>query len=238
MRGKGAFLIAGYNTMSREEKGRYDEKALCRFAGRLLVAVTFCLCLLLAGVHFEIIWLLYCGGILIPIFILSAMIYANTGNRFRNSDSLVTTESGPRPKATKLIVAAIAISTLVIFVGVGVVLYYGAQEPTVSFLEGSIQIKAMYGLSVEIADITDISLLDKSMSDIGVGKRINGYGGIGDSLKGNFQSDILGDTLLFVASKSAPTICIARCDQKDIYLSFRDSEKTEALYRALTEALS
>lgn len=28
--GKGAFLIAGYNTASAEEKAQYDEKKLCR----------------------------------------------------------------------------------------------------------------------------------------------------------------------------------------------------------------
>ena len=32
-RGKGAFLIAGYNTASAAERARYDEKALCRFMG-------------------------------------------------------------------------------------------------------------------------------------------------------------------------------------------------------------
>ena len=31
--GRGAWLIAGYNTMSPEEKARYDEKALCRSTG-------------------------------------------------------------------------------------------------------------------------------------------------------------------------------------------------------------
>ena len=31
MRGKGAFLIVGYNTSSKEEKAKYDEKALCRY---------------------------------------------------------------------------------------------------------------------------------------------------------------------------------------------------------------
>lgn len=31
--GKGSFLIAGYNTASKEEKQRYDEKKLCRLMG-------------------------------------------------------------------------------------------------------------------------------------------------------------------------------------------------------------
>lgn len=32
-RGKGSFLIAGYNTASKEEKQRYDEKKLCTVMG-------------------------------------------------------------------------------------------------------------------------------------------------------------------------------------------------------------
>ena len=35
LNGKGAFLIAGYNTMSKKRKALYDEKAMCRFAGAL-----------------------------------------------------------------------------------------------------------------------------------------------------------------------------------------------------------
>lgn len=34
--GKGAFLIAGYNTMSQSEKAKYDEKKLCRLMGNFM----------------------------------------------------------------------------------------------------------------------------------------------------------------------------------------------------------
>lgn len=39
--GKGAWMIAGYNTATKEEKEKYNEKALCRVvgAGLALVAV-------------------------------------------------------------------------------------------------------------------------------------------------------------------------------------------------------
>lgn len=37
--GKGAFLIAGYNTAPKREKEKYDEKALCRFMGKLMFAL-------------------------------------------------------------------------------------------------------------------------------------------------------------------------------------------------------
>lgn len=34
--GRGAFLIAGYNTMSKEERAQFDEKKLCRAVGMFL----------------------------------------------------------------------------------------------------------------------------------------------------------------------------------------------------------
>lgn len=37
--GKGAFLIAGYNTASAEEKAKYDEKKLCRAVSKLMFAL-------------------------------------------------------------------------------------------------------------------------------------------------------------------------------------------------------
>jgi len=38
--GRGAFLIAGYNTSSTEEKAKYDEKKLCRVTGIGLLVIT------------------------------------------------------------------------------------------------------------------------------------------------------------------------------------------------------
>ncbi len=40
--GKGAFLIAGYNTASAEEKAKYDEKKLCRAVSKLMFALAAC----------------------------------------------------------------------------------------------------------------------------------------------------------------------------------------------------
>ena len=38
--GKGAFLIAGYNTSSKEKKAQYDEKKLCRMMGCSMSVIT------------------------------------------------------------------------------------------------------------------------------------------------------------------------------------------------------
>ncbi len=38
--GKGGFLIAGYNTASKEEKAKYDEPKLCRTMGAGLLSIS------------------------------------------------------------------------------------------------------------------------------------------------------------------------------------------------------
>ncbi|PKD99710.1 DUF3784 domain-containing protein [Macrococcoides caseolyticum] len=41
--GRGGFLIAGYNTLPKEQKQKYDEKRLCRFTGVMVIlAALYC----------------------------------------------------------------------------------------------------------------------------------------------------------------------------------------------------
>ena len=48
LRGRGAMLIAGYNTASDEERARYDERKLCRTVGFCMLACDILCVLLLA----------------------------------------------------------------------------------------------------------------------------------------------------------------------------------------------
>lgn len=136
-----------------------------------------------------------------------------------------------RIKAVNIVMILIS---AIILIAIGALYFYGEKDPDVSILDDCIQIKAMYGLNIDYSEIADISLIEKSASELGVGGRTNGYGGFGGTLKGNFKSNTLGETLLFVQSHSSPTIKIERIDKKDVYISFSDSERTEQLYRQLT----
>lgn len=84
--GRGAFLIAGYNTASKKEKEKYDSKALCRFMGKILLPIGIFTPLVAIGGIYEIDWMntLYTFGVIaLSIF---AVIYANTGNWFKKSN--------------------------------------------------------------------------------------------------------------------------------------------------------
>ena len=81
--GKGAFLIAGYNTMPKEEKAKYDEVALCKFMGKILYGICFSLVLLSLSEWLEIPALLWMGIALMIGLLVFTLVYSNTGNRFR-----------------------------------------------------------------------------------------------------------------------------------------------------------
>ena len=140
-----------------------------------------------------------------------------------------------KPWWSRNIVAVILVIAAINF---GVNTYYGEKDPVVSILDKSINIECNYGLDVYFSDITSVSLLERSMRDIGGGGiRAGGYGGFGGAARGNFQLNNVGNVLLFVQYRSSPTIWIERYGKKDIYLSFRDGKKTGMLYNEMKAAI-
>jgi len=242
LNGKGAFLIAGYNTMSDDKKAAYNEKALCKAVGWLMLVLTVLMMFFPVIAHFEIVWLFWVEFALIMAVTFGFAIYANTGNRFRKEIdpdlSPGETKSLPISKGKKLAIIIGIVLTVQICIGVGVMIYQGERDPVVSVRLDSIRISAMYGLDINYANISEIILIDKSMKDIGIGSRINGYSSGGQALKGHFSSAAHGQQLLFVYSGSSPTIRITRVLGEDIFISFRSSDTTKAIYSDISAPLS
>ena len=81
--GKASFLIAGYNTMTEIEKAKYNKVELSKFAGKILLPIgILCPGIAVADI-LNISWFV----ILFPAVTLGlsffAVIYCNTGNRFK-----------------------------------------------------------------------------------------------------------------------------------------------------------
>ena len=82
-KGKGSFLIAGFNTMSKGEKEEYDIVSLCKFMGKAMFMFAFCIILFVLSDIFTLKVLFYIGLTLIFSEIVFLLIYSNTGNRFK-----------------------------------------------------------------------------------------------------------------------------------------------------------
>ena len=82
-KGKGAWMIAGYNTSSEAEKSKYDEKSLCRFVAKLMFFYAACFAVSAVCTCLNSTTIYYCVMALFLIVTIAALIYANTGNRFK-----------------------------------------------------------------------------------------------------------------------------------------------------------
>ena len=91
--GKASFLIAGYNTMSKEEKSKYDGIALSKFIGEILLPIGILCPGTAVAAIFNISWfpaLFIAVTLSLSTF---AVIYCNTGNRFRKQMLVVPCSS-------------------------------------------------------------------------------------------------------------------------------------------------
>jgi len=139
----------------------------------------------------------------------------------------VSDEKKPMSKSAKIALAVAGIIPAIIILGIPVLFAVGLREPDVIIHSDNIEIRAMYGVSVDFSNITDISLIDQSMREIGAGRRVNGFNG--GTWRGHFTTG-----LLFVTPDSSPTIRIERNHGSTIYISFRDSGQTIVLYNELS----
>jgi len=160
--------------------------------------------------------------------------------KIRNENIEISDETKPISKSLKIfLIATLGFSGFVL-IAVGITIVMGIQDPAVTISDEGIQIHGIYGITVNIDEIISITLIEKSMNEIYDGSRVmrtNGFGGMGQTNKGHFSSAEFGLHRLFVQANTAPTIHIER-QTVDIFISFRDSERTSKLYRDLAAALN
>ena len=86
--GKANFLIAGYNTMSKAEKEKWDAKAISKFTGWWMLVIPSMIllisCIPLAFDFFpnEVV---YVSWTLFTLVIIGGVIYVNRSSRFKRT---------------------------------------------------------------------------------------------------------------------------------------------------------
>ncbi len=82
MKGKGAFLISGYNTMKKEKREQYDTVRLCKFVGKMILPLGVLTALL--GFIMQLgVWAIYAYLVVNLGICIFMVVYMNTGNRFK-----------------------------------------------------------------------------------------------------------------------------------------------------------
>ena len=94
LHGKGACLIAGYNTMSKKEQEQYDKDKLCRSTGYGMliigIALTLLSCVILLTEIIPVLpeWMLIAGNIgfcsIVALVTLGNLLFSNTKAKKNN----------------------------------------------------------------------------------------------------------------------------------------------------------
>ena len=81
--GRGSVLIAGYNTLPKDEKAKYDKSALSKFMGKILLPLAILTALV--GIDYlrdlSCFWIVW--GIIFVGLLAFAVIYIHISNRFK-----------------------------------------------------------------------------------------------------------------------------------------------------------
>lgn len=78
-----SWLIAGYNTSSKQEKEKYDTAALCTGVGNFILTLAGLLLIAALGELIETAWIIHTGWIMFIAASVIFLVYANTGERYK-----------------------------------------------------------------------------------------------------------------------------------------------------------
>lgn len=210
--------------MAKEEQDKIDKTLLGKKAGNMLIRT---------GLYTILLGLPYPWNNGFVIGSIFAVMFADVALSIISLNKLIHVSATTNNKGT----VASLIILFVVAIGVGLLFFFGEKDPTILVQNNSINVQGMYGIEIPFEQITSITLIKETMNEIGPGRRTNGFGGLGQTLKGNFQVDTGEAQLLFVQANTAPTIQILRDDESTIYISLRDSAQTQALFKTMQDTL-
>jgi len=83
--GRGAFLIAGYNRCTPEQKALFNEKKLCRFVGVVSMGTAGFMALIWLTFYFQWPKTGYALGAILLLWIIGAAFYMRFGKQIRKN---------------------------------------------------------------------------------------------------------------------------------------------------------
>lgn len=195
--GKGASLIAGYNTSPRAVQEQYDSEKMARFVGKLVFFSMIPMLLALESIfilnYSWPFWVLLAASMAI---IVVGIVYMNTGGRFLKEGAmdpkLLITEEDKKSNR-QMTYGLLAITGIVTVVIVIILLLVApAGSVTASLEEEGLKVEApMVNDLILYEDIASIELRD----DLDTGRRVGGFGGE-NVRSGNFQNEEYGRYVL------------------------------------------
>ena len=211
-------ILSGYlikrdpSLLTGNEKGLNSNIVVKDFYTTGLVIIILGIILFLWGTPFSLILLMIVS---IPTFI----IYVNikpVNNKLKKSNMII------------IILSILFTLSIITF------LCISSKEPSISFENNNIKISGLYGETIPVETIREISLTENLPTII---YRSNGLS-LGEINKGYFKTKESGSVKLFLQKSKGPFIHITNNKGKHYYINFKDSSKTNDSYLLLKNALN
>lgn len=210
-------LIAGYNTMSKDDKANFDIIGFKQVLKSTLIGNGIFIImgtLIFYFISWDVgkIFVTILPGSILPLYLVykSKEYYKGKTNKSKNN----------------YLVAAFNF----VFLTVTACFFsYAFKEPQVSITNENVQISGLYGFDIPAKDINSFVITDTLPKIL---LRTNGLG-LGNIKKGNFKLENYGLCKLFLQVSNTPYLKIVYSNDKLVYLNFKDKGKTTQLYNKL-----
>ncbi len=108
--------------------------------------------------------------------------------------------------------------------------YAGTQPPRVTVSSAGLSVRGggLYSADVPMRDIQEVSLQDTIPRVV---RKTNGFNA-GNTLRGNFRLDVLGDGKIFI-NRGVPPYVVVKTPDSFVIVNFTEPERTRALYAEL-----
>lgn len=216
------FLIAGYNTMSKEKKVNVDTEGLSRLMGVYSYV---------NGGVLIVMGVLHAFGlrpVLTPVIVIFGISTVYLLIRAQKYDGNIYDKSG------KLIEGAwkqfaLPVGTVVItLIFVAFLMFFSSQETKVTFLEEGLQIHGMYGDIYNWESIETVKLMEELPT---IEMRTNGSA-LGSNLKGHFRTTELGSVKLFVNTQKSLYIYLETVNGVTIF-NMNNEKETQDVFKEM-----
>ena len=232
--GKGAFLIAGYNTASEKEKRKYNEKKLCRTTGTYLALIT--VLVLGAEIMGEDIpdWYLALtmGGVFIGL--IPTLLYANLGCRIKPGEEILLEESPEkelkRKKARKTGTIITILITGAALVFSAVLLFTGNVEVVIQ--NDQLEIQGSYWSDYELL-LSEIQAVTYR-EDFETGSKRMGVNSL-QLNEGTFQNKEFGEYTIYSYARCKDFVMMETTDGV-LVINGKTPEETRTLYEKILAA--
>jgi len=211
------FLVAGYNTLSKKKRDKFDIKPFVQFQEKVFVATGVIIILLsLIMKYFNKEHFMSDVATILIVIAVAVLLFA--------SRKFVVSEYVSKKNYI------VAIITVVFLFGI---FYTGMKEPSFITKENALVSNSIYSLDIKYKNIKDVKISDKLPT---ITVRTNGFSFMGYS-KGYFKTKEYGSVKLLINRDIPVYIYITTNDNSVYVINTEDKEETNSLYKSISERI-